>query len=281
MAYVPGLSKTTVFAKLEQHGCVCLPFGGSVRDQFLGENVLDIDADTPCGVHKVVEICKKYWKSEYCKAPKSTAPLQIVHIGEYTEGDGEEIDLANWNNTFFGSLTNLGYTTNSLGYYDDAKNNRGVVIDLPGSGVIDTCNMVINIPVPRNQWEDWYHDDFYKIFRYWKLRAKGYKANGNELPSFIASKTKEILPTKYGKRVFRMTFFKYAFSGDYKDQKKVVIVPYPVCPNLSQQTMQRNEYYVLYHQVLGEYWENVSVSLDAAACCLKALSYSHQAEPEN
>ena len=155
--------------------------------------------------------------------------------------------------TFFGNLTNLEYTTNSLGYYDDTVNNRGIVIDFPGSGVNDTCNKVIRIPVPRDQWDDWYSGNYWKIFRCWKLLAKGYDAEGDELPSFIKNKTKEILQTKYGKKVFRISFFKYALSGDYKDDKNIAIVPYPTCSNITQQNQEKSKYYALYTKVYGEY----------------------------
>jgi hypothetical protein len=267
MARVPGLGNTTirdVFDKLKENGCICLPFGGAVRDQFIGGQVLDIDADTPCGVNEVVRICKKYWDSKYCKAPRKNAPLKIVHIGDQTEADGEEIDLANWNKTFIYELTNLEYTTNSLGYYEDDTNNRGVVIDLPGSGVVDTCNKRIRIPVPPDQWENWYNGDSWKIFRYWKLRAKGYTAPDDALPSFIKNKTKEILkPKQYGIKVFKMSFCKDAFSGKYKncDGPENCIVPHPACTDSVQLKEKRNKYYGLLEEVLGEYWKDEAKAL--------------------
>jgi hypothetical protein len=266
MARVPGLGNTTirdVFDKLKENGCICLPFGGAVRDQFLGGQVVDIDADTPCGVNEVVRICKKYWDSKYCKAPREDAKLKIVHIGDQTEADGEEIDLANWNKTFIYELTNLEYTTNSLGYYEDDTNNRGVVIDLPGSGVVDTCNKEIRIPVPPDQWENWYNGDSWKIFRYWKLRAKGYTAPDDALPSFIKNKTKEILKIKDGIKTFKKSFCKYAFSGEYKkcDGRENCIVPHPACTDSMQLKEKRNKYYALFEEVLGEYWKDEAKAL--------------------
>ncbi|CAB3987584.1 Hypothetical predicted protein [Paramuricea clavata] len=266
MARVPGLGNTTirdVFDKLKENGCICLPFGGAVRDQFLGGQVVDIDADTPCGVNEVVRICKKYWDSKYCKAPREDAKLKIVHIGDQTEADGEEIDLANWNKTFIYELTNLEYTTNSLGYYEDDINNRGVVIDLPGSGVVDTCNKKIRIPVPPDQWENWYNGDSWKIFRYWKLRAKGYTAPDDALPSFIKNKTKEILKIKDGIKTFKKSFCKYAFSGEYKkcDGRENCIVPHPACTDSVQLKEKRNKYYALLEEVLDEYWKDEAKAL--------------------
>ncbi|XP_028404373.1 uncharacterized protein LOC114527011 [Dendronephthya gigantea] len=258
-ARVPGLGKTTikdVLDKLKEGGCLCIPFGGSVRDQFLGRKTLDIDADSPCDANKIVEICKKHWEDKYCKGPPEWAKLKIVHIGD-KEGDGEDIDLANWNNSFFGNLTNLEYTTNSLAYYDDAVANRGVVIDFTASGVNDTCNKLIRIPVPRDQWKDWYQGDAWKIFRYWKLLAKGYEAESNELPSFIKNKTKELLQTEYGIKVFRITFFTYILSGEYNDTLKIATVPYPTCSSIAH----LKQYYPLFKDVLGEYWENVAKPL--------------------
>ena len=257
-ARVPGLGTTTikdVFDKLKQNGCICLQIGGSVRDQFLGGKVSDIDAESPCDVHKIVEICTRHWGKTYCNVSQKTEKVQIVQIGE-DKGDGEKIDLGNWNKFFFGSLTNLEYTTNSLGYYDDAVNNRGIVIDFSGSGVNDTCNKVIRIPVPRDQWDDWYSGYYWKIFRYWKLLAKGYDAEGDELPSFIKKKTKDILKTTNGRNEFKISFFKYSLSGDYIDDKNIAIVPYPTCSNIAQQNEKKRKYHALYQKVLGEYWEN-------------------------
>ncbi|CAB3994116.1 Hypothetical predicted protein, partial [Paramuricea clavata] len=244
MARVPGLGNTTirdVFDKLKVNGCICLPFGGAVRDQFLGGQVLDIDADTPCG----------------------EGDVKNVHIGDQTEADGEEIDLANWKKTFIDKLTNLEYTTNSLGYYEDDTNNRGVVIDLPGSGVVDTCNKKIRIPVPPDQWENWYNRDSWKIFRYWKLRAKGYTAPDDALPSFIKNKTKEILKIKDGIKTFKKSFCKYAFSGEYKkcDGRENCIVPHPACTDSVQLNEKRNKYYGLIEENLGEYWKDEAKAL--------------------
>ena len=252
-AYVPGLGKTTikdVLHKLKMHGCVCLPYGGAVRDQFLGKDALDIDADTPCELDKVVDICKRYWDAKYCKAPPKWASLKIVHIGELSEGDGEEMDLANWNTTFFGSLTNLEYTTNSLGYYEDKANDRGIIVDLPGTGVEDTCNKWIRIPVPSDQWQDWYNGDNWKIVRYWKLRAKGYTAQNDALPKFIKKTMMEILSTSKGEKFFKTTYCKYALSGNISNA--TCLIPSSVCEDRDK---LRDKYYALYEEVLGEFWE--------------------------
>ena len=255
MAHVPGLGNTTiqdVLDTLNRHGCICLPFGGSVRDQFLGGEALDIDADTPCPLKRVVNICKKFWDAKYCKAPSKKATLQIVHIGEM---NGKEMDLANWNNTFFGSLTNLEYTTNSLAYYDNGT-NISVLVDLSGSGVEDTCNKTIKPTVPYEQWQSWYNNDSYKIFRYWKLRAKGYTAKDKALPLFIKNTTQKILSTVPGVKLFKQLFCKYAFNGQYGPQPKTCTIQRPACANTMELRQKRNKYYELYYEVLGEFWEN-------------------------
>ncbi|CAB3993676.1 Hypothetical predicted protein [Paramuricea clavata] len=113
---VPGLGETTikyVFGRLfKQHGCICLPFGGSVRG---------IDADTrytlaPAKAQPKLQSKPSQSSSQSssqspakapAKAQAKSATMQIMHISEQNEADGEEIDLANWKKTFFGELTNL------------------------------------------------------------------------------------------------------------------------------------------------------------------------------
>jgi hypothetical protein len=112
-----------------------------------------------------------------------------MHISEQNEADGEEIDLVNWKKTFFGELTNLEYTTNSLGHYNNGT-NTSVVIDLSGSGHsgvedTDTCNKTIKIPLPCDPWVSWYNDDSSKIFRNRKLRAKGTSQKTTPYPHLL------------------------------------------------------------------------------------------------
>jgi hypothetical protein len=132
--------------------------------------------------------------------------------------------------------------------------------------VVDTCNKRIRIPVPPDQWENWYNGDSWKIFRYWKLRAKGYTVPDDALPSFIKNKTKEILEIKIkdGIETFKKSFCKYAFSGKYKkcrDGRENCIVPHPACTDSMQLKEKRNKYYALFEEVLGEYWKDEAKAL--------------------
>ena len=59
---VPGLSGGTikeVLDELQQRGCLSFPFGGSVRDQFLGADSADLDMETNCVPGTILAICKE------------------------------------------------------------------------------------------------------------------------------------------------------------------------------------------------------------------------------
>lgn len=183
---VPGLNGKTikdVLDKFRQQGCLCFPFGGSVRDQFLEQTPNDLDMDVSCTVKRIRDICTNNWGNRNCKYS-----ARVVHIGNKMANDGttDEIDSAPWNKNFFGRHDDLEYTTNTLAF---DPNGNNVVIDLPGNGVQDTCNKKIRIPVRASQWNIWSEENYpNKIFRFWKLRTKGYTAVDISTLQFIVNK---------------------------------------------------------------------------------------------
>lgn len=180
---VNGLNGNTVqnvIDALNEEQCLFLPYGGSVRDQFLGMNPKDVDAETNCSFETVHEICINRWDESKCVGS------EILQIGDdnIKDGETESIDVANWENTFFGPGIHLEYTTNSMAYF---AYGLGLIIDITGDGISDTCDKKIRIPVGINSdyIEMWRNncddtgkgcDNGEKIYRFWKLRIKGYTA---------------------------------------------------------------------------------------------------------
>ena len=202
---VPGLNGDTiqdVMDVLLVNNCLSFPFGGSVRDQFLDADPNDLDMETNCDLQEVQRICKGNWDETNCKIG-----AVAVHIGntEAMDGETDTIDAANWDKTFFWSDTRgicLEYTTNSLAYF---ANDLDIIIDLTGSGISDTCNKKIRIPVDNSDRELWSvsaneicnpdskSSSNDKIYRFWKLRFKGYTAIDSDTLSFIVSQAKTMI----------------------------------------------------------------------------------------
>lgn len=174
------VTASTVLDTLKANGCPVFIFGGVVRDQFLGVSSNDVDVEVECEIASIVAICRREWGSHVCGDENDT----ITHIG--MKDDPKAMDLAPTNMTFYASLVNLEYTANSLAY---GKNGEDIILDIPGSGVKDACNRTIRIPSDddsESSWDDWYTSDS-KLYRYWKLRAKGFTAFNNATKSYITS----------------------------------------------------------------------------------------------
>ena len=180
---VPGLNGVTiqdVFDTLIENDCLSFPYGGSVRDQFLATMPADLDMESNCDATLLNDICEQNWESA-CEISENG----IVHIGEAIDGDTDRIDAASWEGKFFGTGEKLEYTTNALTYFS----NLSIVIDLTGYGISDTCLQKIRIPIDAK--ESWFSDGGYKrIYRFWKLRIKGYTAIDDATMSFIVEKAK-------------------------------------------------------------------------------------------
>ena len=188
---VPGLEGQTimeVIEKLKSNGCLSFPFGGAVRDQFLGSPPKDLDMESNCDADTLYRICKESWGFNNCPRGSDTNP--IVHIGNYFAEDGETepLDAANWDETFFGNGVALEYTTNSIAFFGEGLN---IIIDLTGLGRYDTCKKLIRIPAAINYWNHWVSHT--KVYRYWKLRVKGYTPADADTMTFITSWAKYLI----------------------------------------------------------------------------------------
>jgi hypothetical protein len=91
------------------------------------------------------------------------------------ESEYEELEGAGWNGTIFADPITKEYTTNCLSF---DLNGQDVLIDVVGTGLDDTCNRRIVIPVAQRKWDDWLGESVWtcnnglkKIPRFWKLRA--------------------------------------------------------------------------------------------------------------
>ena len=199
---VPGLGNDTIqdiFDILIQKGCLAFPYGGCVRDQFLGKDPGDLDMESNCNASKLVDICREVWVTGK-KLPATVCTIygaKIMHIGDdKLEGTTESIDAAGWNDTFYGNGTLLEYTTNSIAYFSNPTTGD-IVIDLTGTGVTDTCGKKVGLPVGQDKQEAWFGNDYYKIYRAWKLRAKEYEFKDEETKNFIAKEGLEKSPSKF------------------------------------------------------------------------------------
>ena len=208
---VPGLNGNKIIQVIEyfkMNGCLSFPYGGSVRDQFLGKTPADLDMESNCDAATLLTLCKQRWPETSCQRSKTDK----VHIGDDTnpqrDGQTDVIDAANWNETFFGDGTALEYTTNAMAYFADELN---IVIDLTGKGVNDTCGKQIRIPVAKDMWEAWVTSE--KIYRFWKLRVKEYEAADEETMTFVVGKAKLFIMENQER--FKNFYCRAALGGTY------------------------------------------------------------------
>lgn len=143
-----------------------------------------------------------------------------MHIGDITVEDKEidAIDASGWDDTFFGDRTALEYTTNSIAYLAEGLN---ITIDITGQGVHDTCNKLIRIPVDdvdRDSWlllDNMGNIDYSKIFRFWKLRVKGYVPADESTKDYIVNKFKDCNKKPTCTVNFKKFYCKTVLSGKY------------------------------------------------------------------
>ena len=205
IAPVSGIQGTieNVLETLRSEGCPVYIYGGVVRDQFLGRAPNDVDVEVDCTITTVVMICKREWGQMNCGEESD----RITHIGT-PDNPSEQVDLYPTTSTFYGSLSNLEYTANSLAY---DTNGNDVIIDLPGNGVSDVCARKIRIPSDDNSeqsWDEWRRADSSgkKLFRFWKLRSKGFTAHNRATEDYIVRYSMEAIggqsPTGAGFKSF-------------------------------------------------------------------------------
>ena len=238
---VPGLNSTTVSRVLEilrSEGCPVYIFGGVVRDQFLGLTPNDVDVEVDCELSSVVFICRRQWGADVCGNESDN----ITHIGQ--PHHPRAIDLAPTTSTFNSSLANLEYTVNSLAY---STNGDELIIDLSGSGVTDVCARKIRIPSDddsESSWIQWMSPN--KLYRYWKLRSKGFNSYNSNTSNFIITAVKNEIEAQVpiGKS-FKQFYCKTVYEAPYNANENV-------CQTSTEDCERANNKASIYNMVLQE-----------------------------
>ena len=247
-ATVPGIESSNAVADvlqvLRDGGCPVFIYGGVVRDQFLGEEPNDVDAEVDCTISMVVTICKQNWGDDNCGKETDI----ITHIG--TPRHPKSVDLAPTTSTFYASLSQLEYTANSLAY---DTNGLNVIIDLSGNGVTDVCARMIRIPSDDNSeasWDSWKAASPKKLYRFWKLRSKGFTAYNEETKNYIVSSTKTAIngdsPTG---RQFKKFYCNSFYSITYNSDRNTCPATRDVC---TENSVAANSYRMVLNDDLGE-----------------------------
>ena len=232
-ATVPGTQTTAfgVLQALKDGGCPVYIFGGAIRDQFLGKMPNDVDTEVDCNVSTIVRICRERWGAAACGEEDEP----VTSIGK-PRGNPANSDFAPTDRTFYTNLTYLEFTTNSLAY---DINGLDVVIDLAGTGVRDTCNRSIRIPSDDDSlsswdaWRDAYMDSG-KLYRYWKLRFKGYSAINANTSTYIISNVKNLIEANNGLD-FKEVYCEKVYDGArYSTNGNLCVVSSELCLAKSQ-----------------------------------------------
>ena len=248
---VPGLNGVTikgVMDELQGNNCLSFPYGGPVRDQFLGATPADLDMETNCAPEEILAICEAAWGPSNCGVTSGGG--MIAHIGDSTANDGDTdvIDASNWNETFFGTGTALEYTTNSMAYFGDGLN---ITIDITGNGIKDTCNKNIRIPVRVDQRQEWVSAT--KVYRFWKLRVKNYTAIDTDTMSFIVSEAKKGISNKSTK--FQNFYCKNALTGKWMNTTMSCVIPTDSC---EKALSKKEQYDMFFERDLGNFWSDTA-----------------------
>ncbi len=177
--------------KMIEEKCNVYLLGGAVRDVLMGkmEQVNDIDIDTNCDVNKIDEVCKKHFDNKHCFKKES-----VFHFGSEAHKP-ERLDVAINKDTFeTPKLTCVEYSPNALAYEYGTDN---VIVDFTGGSVTDVCTKKIRIPVGKDDMDAWAaergDDGGKKIFRYWKMRGKGFTKGNEETEEYVVKKAKEYI----------------------------------------------------------------------------------------
>jgi len=185
---LPGTRTTAghFLTELRRKGCPTYIYGGAVRDTLLGLDSKDIDAETDCRPQTVANICIKAFGKDLCHHSRPSSLL--VNFGSKDHID-KAVDMAPNSDTFYGSKNHLEYSPNALAFDYGGAN---VVIGLSEHSVEDACNKKIRIPA--DDWDAWANirkgDHGKKIFRYWKLREKGFHPVDKKTKYFVVHKAK-------------------------------------------------------------------------------------------
>ena len=271
---VPGLNGATikeVLDTLRDAGCLSYLFGGSVRDQFIDGTPNDADVEMSCSTSTLLQLCELNWGEGNCLKFSNS---MIVHIGNEaaTDGNTDIIDTAPWDDTFYGPPSNLEYTVNSLAY--DVNQIPGLVIDFSGMGVEDVCAQPPLIRIPsdsgnQSSWDAWQTRD--KVYRFWKLRIKGFSAADMATLDYITSKAKQYISSDgssfskfYCSKAYAGT---YSNSGTSNSTTLTCTVDKATC-QIAKATGIK--YDVVLSQDLGNFWTDIAALLRPELKCSAA-----------
>ena len=87
---VPGLEGQTimeVIGILKRNGCLSFPFGGAVRDQFLGLIPQDLDMESNCDADTLYRICKQNWDQRFSNCRRRNHCLRGQQVANYVADD--------------------------------------------------------------------------------------------------------------------------------------------------------------------------------------------------
>ena len=191
-----GVMVRSVLSLLTGQGCYTFIFGGVVRDMFLNATPKDVDVEVGCNTSMVFNVCNESY-GHYGNDVCSLSSRGIAHIGKTIAGSDNKLDLASVKG-IFSSLEALEYTANSLAI--DINGIPNVILDIPYYGVEDVCNKHIRIPAPN--WSLWLIKDGQKnykhLYRYWKLRTKGFTAVSVATKMWVVNQTKGAIDSDNG-----------------------------------------------------------------------------------
>ena len=262
---VAGLGGDTlrdVVDTLRDGGCLVFIFGGTVRDQFLGDVPRDADMDTNCNTEALLSVCVRAWGPQNCKG---TSP--VFHIGNPTQLGEEDLDIAEWDSFFFGPKTNLEYTTNSISYSPDLD----VLVDIGFTGVMDTCARKIRIPVCQSDWLLWTSSML--AYRYWKMRVKDFTGADDDTQQFVVAEALKGIEDNPAK--FQEFFCRKALPGEWDKAAQTCFMHPSFCSKVS---VKKAKYYAAFEQDLGAAWPaTVKPLLDELNICTTA-SFSDERE---
>lgn len=242
----PNPTLREVLQLLANNSCFPFLFGGSVRDQFLGRIPKDADVQIDCPIETFFNVCV----SAYGKINCGGASL-VGHIGINRLDDLENVDVASTSPTFFAPISYLEYTANSMAY---DLNGNDLIIDLTGMGKIDVCNAHIRIPSEDNSIESWNqwlaeYGSRSSLFRFWKLRIKGFTAYNNATLNFITIQSMFLVarnPNSFG------NFYCSAVYGTkYITETKTCNAVGSVC---EASAAKADQYNFVFAEDFGDYW---------------------------
>ena len=238
---VAGLGGKTVgdvLNTMREKGCMSFVIGGSVRDQFLGRIPRDADVDFSCSAKEIFDACSEAYHECNCDY---SPPKPVVGIGnELAPGvTTKEMDTASWD-FFFNPPSSLEFSPNSM-VYD--TNGNDAVYDLGGTGADDTCKMQVRIPSLDGSYDSYVEWDSSpkKLFRFWKMRAKGFHAADWQTEYFLRSRAKLYMvdnPLEFSK-----FFCKKALGGDYEDNPMECTVDEKECKDASLSGIKYIKYF--------------------------------------